>query len=52
MTGTDGVVQLIVGVPFWGQTGLTGEAEAILVLAIFASVALAGESRTNGRRAG
>lgn len=40
--GTEGVVQLIVGVPFWAETGLTGEAEAVLVLAIFAGVSLAG----------
>lgn len=40
--GTEGVVQLIIGVPFWDGTGLTGEGEAILVLAIFAGVSLAG----------
>ncbi len=38
--GTEGVVRLIIGVPFWADTDLTGEAEAILVLALFAAVSL------------
>jgi hypothetical protein len=40
--GTEGVLRLISGVPFWAETGLTDEVRAIVVLAIFAAVSLVG----------
>lgn len=40
--GTDGVVRLINGVPFWSDTGLTTAGERVLVLAIFAGISFAG----------
>lgn len=41
-TAGDGIISRIIGIPFWGRTGLTGEAEAVLVLALFAGVSLLG----------
>lgn len=40
--GSVGAVRLIGGVPFWSDTGLTGDAEAVLVLAVFAAASLLG----------
>jgi hypothetical protein len=40
--GTDGVIQLIPGVPFWNGTGLSSSAEAVLIMMIFAGVSLVG----------
>ena len=41
--GEQGVIRLIPGVPFWGETGLEGsDGEIVLVLGILAAAALAG----------
>lgn len=40
--GTHGMVRLIIGVPFWAETGLTNDTKAVIVLAIFAGVSLIG----------
>jgi hypothetical protein len=40
--GTEGVIRLIVGVPFWAETGMVEEAETILALAVFAAASLLG----------
>lgn len=40
--GTTGVVRLLPGVPFWADTGLTGQVELGLVLGIFAVASLIG----------
>lgn len=40
--GTHGMVRLIIGVPFWAETGLTNDTKAVIVLAIFAGVSLVG----------
>lgn len=40
--GTEGVVQLIAGVPFWSETGLSDRFEATLVLLLFAGASLVG----------
>lgn len=40
--GTHGMVRLIIGVPFWAETGLTGNSDAVIVLAVFAGVSLIG----------
>lgn len=41
-SGTTGVVRLLPGVPYWADTGLTGQAEMGLVLGIFAIASLIG----------
>lgn len=40
--GSVGVVQLMPGVPYWIDTGLSGRAEAAIALAIFAGASLVG----------
>lgn len=41
-SGEEGVLRLIPGIPFWSDTGLTDEGQAVIVLVVFAGAALLG----------